>query len=121
MGMSSRMGHFSQAFAFIYIYTSDEGRSLGVTQGFQRNLHKFVKPSVGISSIDKLAAQTEPVEKFEVKIVFVSDPEGDHRRFLTNKGIFPGARALFSRSFAHLVPHSERCLWLKKFGLLACF
>ena len=62
---------------------TNEGRSLGVTRGFQRNLHRFVKPSVGILSIDKSAAQTESVKKFEVKIVFVSDPERDHRRFLT--------------------------------------
>ena len=42
-----------------------EGRSLGVSLGFQRNLCEFVKSSVGISNIEKLAAETNPLKNLE--------------------------------------------------------
>ena len=46
---------------------TNEGRSLGVSLGFQRNLCGFVKSSVGISNIEKLAAEADPIKKVPVK------------------------------------------------------
>ena len=53
-----------------HVDLSYEGRSPGVSLGFQRKLYRYVKSSALISNIEKLAAETNPLKKFGIKIFF---------------------------------------------------
>ena len=66
--------HLHSYLPSLFCITHEEG-SLDVTQGFQRNLHRFVRSSVDITNITKLAAQNKSTKKFELKVVLVSSRE----------------------------------------------